>query len=226
MEQEIISVKFGTKERADTNDYVIYLHRNPVTNDVFYVGMGALRRAYIFGGRSPRWTAYVNKYGKPIVEIYKSHLFEYEAFQLERTLIKTFGRRGIDNGGVLVNLSLGGEYGIRGVKFSQEVKDKLSRAHKGKKLTPEHKEHIRQAFLGEKHPRWRVSPSKEAREKMRLAKLGKVSPIAKKVINIHTGEIYPSGAAAARAAGKCETSFVAALKRNCGMARKLGYKLL
>lgn len=52
---------------------------------------------------------------------------------------------------------------------SEETKEKIRKAHLGKKLTCEHKEKMRQNNLGKKH-------SEETKEKIRLGNLGKILP--------------------------------------------------
>lgn len=199
------------KQRPDNNDYVVYLHRNPTTKDIFYVGIGTIKRAYHFWSRSARWKSYVNKYGKPEVEIYKNSLMQYEAAYLEVFLIGHLGRKGIDVNGRLVNLSIGGDIGSKGMVISEESKRKMSIAKKGKKISEQHKINIGNANTKEKNNWWGKTPSEETRLKMSLAKKGKPSAHAKKVINIKTGEIFPSGAYVARLINKDQTYFCACL---------------
>jgi len=215
---------FTTKMRGDKNDYVVYIHRNPNTEQIFYVGIGDEKRSRHMGSRSPRWKAYVNKYGKPIVEVYKSHLFEHEATYLEAHLIKLFGMRGIHANGMLVNLSTGGYHCGKGVTHSYETRMKQSLAKKGKPISEEHKRNISLATKGEKSHRTGKKASDETRRKQSLAKKGKIPPSAKKVINEKTGEIFPSGAAAARFAGYNINHFVGCLRGY--LPNKTSYKYL
>jgi hypothetical protein len=87
---------------------VLYFHRNPVTDEIFYVGIGSVQRANKLCGRGSRWHFYVKKYGKPRVEIYKNNLLWYEALALESHFIDFYGRKKIDKEGVLTNLVLYG----------------------------------------------------------------------------------------------------------------------
>jgi hypothetical protein len=93
----------------------VYLHRNPKTKEVFYVGIGNEDRAVQFSKRSTFWSNYKNKYGVE-VDIVKKGLSSSEAQSIEVELIKKYGRRDLRTGS-LVNLSHGGE-GIvpRGVR--------------------------------------------------------------------------------------------------------------
>ena len=88
-------------------DKVVYIHRNPNTLEIYYVGMGNIRRAYDFFGRNRHWLNYTNKYGKPIVDIVASNLTEEDAWELEVLLIKEIGRKAKGKG-TLTNISKGG----------------------------------------------------------------------------------------------------------------------
>jgi len=85
----------------------VYLHRNPKTKEVFYVGIGNEDRAVQFSKRSIFWSNYKNKYGVE-VDIIKKGLSSSKAQSLEVELIKKYGRRDLGTGS-LVNLSHGGE---------------------------------------------------------------------------------------------------------------------
>jgi hypothetical protein len=113
------------------NDYVVYLHKNPQTEVVFYVGMGNKKRPFCFRRRGLVWHNYVNKYGKPLVEIYKSNLSITEAIYLEGHLIKTFGRRRHEKYGVLINHKLC-DVGISGLRHTDETRAKIGKAFAGK----------------------------------------------------------------------------------------------
>jgi hypothetical protein len=92
------------------NDKVVYLHRRKSDNKVFYVGMGSEYRPYQLQKqyRSEFWCNYVSKYGEPIVEIVEKNLSKEDAFELEKKLIKKYGRR-IKGRGGLVNITKGGD---------------------------------------------------------------------------------------------------------------------
>lgn len=85
----------------------VYLHINPKTQEVFYVGIGVETRAKDFSKRSIFWSNYKNKHGIK-VEIIKKGLSSKEAQDIEVELIKKYGRRDLGTGS-LVNLSHGGE---------------------------------------------------------------------------------------------------------------------
>lgn len=70
-------------------DYYVYIHRNPTTKEIFYVGKGRAGRAYSIGGRSKQWMGYVKEHGKE-VELLYNDLTEKEAFNLEHILFSYF----------------------------------------------------------------------------------------------------------------------------------------
>ena len=67
--------------------YYVYCHKNPTTNEIFYVGKGSGYRAYVTQSRGKFWYDYVKKHGIPIVEILHENLSEDESFILEKELI-------------------------------------------------------------------------------------------------------------------------------------------
>ena len=103
-------------------EYYVYTHLNPVTKDVFYVGLGKGNRAHNkWSGRNKFWDNYVNKHGFE-VEIVAENLTRSQAGKLEIDLIAHLGRRQIDEGGVLVNRSTGGDGGSGGYTHTEEWK--------------------------------------------------------------------------------------------------------
>jgi hypothetical protein len=120
------------------NNYYIYFHKNPSTNQIFYVGLGShvlyqkYKRAENIKQRNQHWKNYVVKHGFPIIEIIHDNLSQKEACELEVKYITEFGRKHYENNGILVNESLGGEGGKQGVIVSKETKIKQSLKLKGK----------------------------------------------------------------------------------------------
>lgn len=161
---------------------IIYRHIKP-NGEVFYIGIGKTRqRAYSKQSRNPLWHNIVNKYGYE-VQILKEGLSWEEATELECLLIDYYGRRDLDLGS-LVNMTDGGE-GALGRKYSEEVKDKISKTKTGKKHSEEHKKKIGDAHRGRKL-------SEEHKLKVAEAKKGKKLYNTKKVINTETGVTYNS----------------------------------
>ena len=111
--------------------YYVYVHLNPITKDIFYVGIGSGNRAWNkWAGRNKFWENYVNKHGFE-VDIIEQNITRKQAERIEQKLIAELGRRQLDEGGILVNRSIGGE-GSTGYTHTEEFKKKLSEDRKGK----------------------------------------------------------------------------------------------
>lgn len=153
---------------------LVYRHRTLDTHEVFYIGIGSVKRSKS-KHRSSFWKNVVNKHGY-YIEIIKNNLSWEEACELEQLLIQEYGRRDLQTG-ILVNLTDGGE-GAPGTIISEETKLKLRDKNKGKKLTEEHKKKIGLANKGRK-------PSLIVEQK-RLEK------ITRKVIDTRNNIVYNS----------------------------------
>jgi hypothetical protein len=115
--------------------HCIYQHSNPVTGEVFYIGLGLKNRPYNFTtGRSKEWKEYVAANGKPNVKILYDNLTAEEADRIERELVARLGRKGVDIDGILLNKSSGGQKGALGIKQSPETIQKKSLAMTDKKM--------------------------------------------------------------------------------------------
>jgi len=100
----------------------------------------------------------------------KDNLTEYEAKNIETKMIKTIGR--IDLGtGPLTNLTDGGE-GTNGIICSDETKRKIRDAHIGKKFSDEHKQKISKAVSGKSNYNYGRPISLERKEKQSYAMSG------------------------------------------------------
>ena len=110
------------------NDKVVYLHRNPNTLEVFYVGMGSKERAYNTASRNIFWKRVVNKRGL-YVDIVANNLSIEDAYDLEMLLISEYGRRDLKLGS-LVNLDDGGS-GAKGhiptINARKKTRERLSK---------------------------------------------------------------------------------------------------
>jgi group I intron endonuclease len=91
---------------------------------------------------------------EPIVEILKKDLTENEAFQIETQQIKLYGR--IENGGLLANMSDGGE-GQSGYHHTEELKKEFS-----------------ERFSGDKNPFYGKSHSEKSLKKIGDTNRGKI----------------------------------------------------
>lgn len=85
----------------------VYLHRNPKTQEIFYVGIGVETRAKDKKGRSSAWNKYVNKHGYE-TDVIMRGLTPKQAQSEEKRLIKLYGRR-CKGEGNLVNIDSGGQ---------------------------------------------------------------------------------------------------------------------
>ena len=113
------------------NKYYIYTHTRNGEALPFYVGKGFGNRAYRTD-RSKFWKR-VAKDGYTI-EFKFQNLSEEDAFQIERDMIKTYGRRNLGNG-CLVNLTDGGD-GVSGYIHSEKSKRNISESLKGRPQPP------------------------------------------------------------------------------------------
>lgn len=93
---------------------IVYQHIRLDTNNIFYIGIGkSEERAFAPWGRSSFWNKIVAK-SKYKVEILHKNISIQEASEIERNLIKFYGRKKLGLG-ELVNITEGGE-GVRGTK--------------------------------------------------------------------------------------------------------------
>jgi len=101
--------KYQSKKNKEIRDRgkCVYLHRNPKTQEIFYVGIGVETRAKDKKGRSSAWNRYVNKHGYE-VDIIMKGLTPEKAQSEEKRLIKLYGRR-CKGEGNLVNIDSGGQ---------------------------------------------------------------------------------------------------------------------
>jgi hypothetical protein len=118
----------------ELNVHYVYSHKNPITKEIFYIGVGYGNRCFKFtSGRNRDYKNYVKKYGRPIVDIIYANLTRKEASEIEKKLILKYGRIGFESYGILTNKSLGGEHSNYGTHHSKETKLKISQNTKGKK---------------------------------------------------------------------------------------------
>lgn len=151
-------------EERENNKTCLYLHTKSESKEVFYVGIGNARRPYAKGKRrSKLWRRVVNKYGYEVI-ILADNLTREQACDMEKYLIKYYGRRDLGTG-TLVNMTEGGE-GSKGYITSEETKAKQSAANKGKIRSAETKANISKARTGTK-------ASEETKAKMSKARRGK-----------------------------------------------------
>lgn len=120
------------------HQYYVYQHRRLDTGEIFYVGIGQknfkrvkgprteFERAYAWSKRTKFWKSVAKKTDYTVEIVLESH--DKELVQAtEQRLIKQYGRRCCDKGGILVNFQEGGESITgprhRNIKIRQETLD-------------------------------------------------------------------------------------------------------
>ena len=195
--------------------HFIYLHRKASTNEPFYVGKGRLHkgtwdRAHAHDSRSLAWRRTVAKHGL-LVEIVASCATDKVAQEIERLWISEIGRRDLGLG-TLVNLTDGGD-GHAGLIQSPETLHKRS-INASRRRSQAWVSSIRAARKnggnggvvkrGDKLPQsWKdnIAATKLGADNPMFGRTGEKHPNSKRVINIATGEQYPSVTRAAAVLG-------------------------
>jgi hypothetical protein len=164
---------------------LVYQHKTLDMNIIFYVGVGKTkRRAFRLDNRTEFHANIVKKHGI-VVEILYENLDLEKAYEIEKKLIKLYGRR--DKGtGILVNMTDGGD-GHRNPSEESRRKQGLaqSKALKGrfigelnsmygKHQSEEFKQKKREYFLSDKNPG--KNKSEETKKKISKSKMGMPSP--------------------------------------------------
>lgn len=175
--------------------YYVYHLVNPETKLPFYVGKGKGNRCKqhftdkFEYAKNKRLNGHIRKLREsgiqPIIVKYKENLTESDAYDLEESEIRKYGRIGFEEGGILMNLLLearppvlrGEDNGFYGRHHTEETRRILSEKHKGKTHTEETKQKMSEKRKGvpksEEHRR-KIgeksrgrSPSQKTRQKLR-----------------------------------------------------------
>lgn len=156
-------LKLTSIHMVDYTKYYVYLLIDPETNQIRYIGKGSKNRAWRFNRRNGHCESWIksltNKNKKPRVYLIRSNLSEYDAFRIEKLLIRACKKLGFN----LTNLTDGGD-GVSGLVMSKETRNK-----------------IRHTFFKKYQIPW--NKGKRASKKLRKAlsrgrKLGKVPQIS------------------------------------------------
>ena len=220
-----------------SSEYVVYLHTFP--NGKCYVGITCqdVSRRWRDGKGyegQPVFDA-ILKYGWDNIkhEILMTHLTKEEAEDAEIFYISKFNSLSHANG---YNIEAGGMCCSRlsdetkakisaskmgkhagekhwhyGQHWSDEVKQKISKAHRGKKQSEELKQKKSIRFMGENNPMYGTRMSLEHKAKLQEAC---VKATSKPVICEETGMVYASGAEAQRQTGICAGTIYNVCRKN------------
>lgn len=130
----------NAKYLRDTNEvlgYIVYQHVIQSTGEIFYIGSGRYRRAYLKTHRNDIWNSIVSE-NVYEVEILWIGLTKKRAVELELELQTIHNPRGCIKYG---NIQ------------TEETKMKISKANKGRTHTDESKKKMSQALIGIGNPR-------------------------------------------------------------------------
>ena len=128
----------------------------------YYIGKGEKNRIF----NKSKGEIKPPKYKSRIIFL-KQNLTEEEAFRHEKYMIAVFGRKDLKTG-ILRNKTNGGD-GVSGYKHTEETKILISKSHKGKKLSEEHKKRVGDSLRGKKGK----PLSDEAKKKLSLSLKGR-----------------------------------------------------
>ena len=124
------------------NNYYVYLYLT-ANRTPYYVGMGRGDRCY----------RHCNSYDAPVparemIIILKNGLSQARAWLMEEIFILMYGRK--CDGGILDNKAIGGSGWGGGSPATEERKQKIGDANRGRVLTEEHKQKLSDAKKGKK----------------------------------------------------------------------------
>lgn len=171
---------------------VVYQHRRLDTNEIFYIGIEldsdkrkaiGLRSTKI-NGRNKFWKNIIDKTNYSI-EILFNDLTNEESKEIEKYLIKFYGRRNLGLG-QLVNLTNGGD-GAVGCVQTLEHRTKISNSLKGRKFSTTHKQNLSKSLKGLKK---NIKYEEMFTVKNKHLWMGEKNVTSKKIIDTHTGIIY------------------------------------
>jgi hypothetical protein len=183
------------------NNKCLYLHMRGDTGEVFYVGIGSLKRSHSNKDRNKYWHHIVSKIGYS-VHIVRSDLTWELACKMEKYYIKTYRSIGVN----LANMTDGGD-GSFGRTLSEETREKISKAIKNrspetrrkisekisqanKNRSPEIRRKISESLRGNKNTLG-YKPSLETRKKLSQAGKGRkhTEEHKKKMSELNKGKI-------------------------------------
>lgn len=178
------TILYNTNEKMifDKNKWSVYIHRC-IENNKSYIGIAKGTPSHRWGKNGKKYKKdsqpvfynAIQKYGWDGFEhiIWATNLEHNEAKHIEKILIALFQTncRRYRNPSYGYNETDGGDGSI-GRVVSLETREKISRAHKGKKLSKDQKEKIRQTLTGRPSPTKGRHMSEEVRKKMSQSHMG------------------------------------------------------
>jgi len=177
MKENTEELKTRLSVYEDSPKVYLYIHYTDDWTKPFYVGKGVKGRATSTAGRNTYWHNIVKKHGSFNVKIIMTTNSQNNIKIAEKALIAFFGFR--KDGGYLCNLTMGGDgclgrkgaaHPMYGKKHSEETKQKLSKAGKGKQtgeLNPMYNKR------GELNPMFGKQHTEETKQKIRDKQIGK-----------------------------------------------------
>ena len=193
------------------NDYIVYMHTSP--NNKKYIGITSQNPNRRWGKNGNRYKTHVyfwsaiQKYGWDNFnhEILFEGLTKEEAEQKEIELIAYYKSNNINYG---YNMSIGGESGSKGYKYSDEQRKHMSEIHKGERNGMYGKHHTKETIEKDRIAHLKENLSDDTIYKMSIAKKGKkrdrksvekqIETISNKVICVETLITYNSTKEAGR----------------------------
>lgn len=124
------------------NKYYVYALIDPFTQHPFYIGKGSGERYKVHLNETFKNTENKKKYAiiksirnkgsEPIIIKLLDNISEVNAYELEANLIQYYGRRDIDEGGILTNICIDNRPpSAKGKVMSEEQKRKIGEANMG-----------------------------------------------------------------------------------------------
>jgi hypothetical protein len=179
----------------------LYRHIRLDKNEPFYIGIGSdteYKRANSNHNRTKYWKNIISK-TEYRIDIVMDNLSWEEACEKEKEFIALYKRK--CDGGILCNLTLGGE-GVYGLKHSDQSKQLMSIQRKGRKQSEEtiikrakKLSGINNPNYGKKIPDYQkeiIAAAQRGRKKSDLEKEAIYSKTRKKVLDLNTNIIYSS----------------------------------
>lgn len=160
------------------NIFYVYALIDLRTNLPFYIGKGNRNRYSRHFNETKETTSNIQKFNKiqylksigyevPVVKLYEN-LDEETAYYIEEFFIWKYGRKNLDENGILTNIDFGGRKRPRGYVMTAETKMKISLSNKGRKVSDITRKKISIANSGSSNGMYgtKCNPSTEIRNKI------------------------------------------------------------